>query len=237
MEITMRPMSADEAWNYILERHEAFHKELKNFGYKYNFWVPKPNNEYIKAMFAKEILTVEEIDFYKKFFVNEIYNVNDLRRFDRVFAEFVMPMMERGINKFLVPLLPSWNASLPERLEILCTYGKGAGYDRANDKRAVIYFRMSRYPDNQEVMLDTMLHEFVHILVEEPIIQKYNVPQNFKERIVDLIGTEFFGKHIQENFINPFVDKYITSEAIKTNLPATVKKMMADYNAMNNPDK
>lgn len=232
MQITIRPMTAEEAWNYILERHAAFHHSLKNFGYKYNTWVPKPNNEHIKSMFEKEKLTDQDIRFYKNFFITEIYNADDLRRFDGMFAEFVKPMFEKGINKFLVPLLPSWNATLPEKLDVLCTYGAGAGYNRDDDKNAVIVFRMSRYPDNRENMLDTMLHEFIHLLIEKPIIEKYNVPHNFKERIVDIIGQEFFGRYVQENFINPFVDKYITPDAIKTNLPGAVQKMMADYKAL-----
>ena len=229
MQITMRPMTVDEAWNYILERHTAFHDSLKNFGYKYNLWVPKPNNEYIKAMFEKDKLTDQEINFYKNLFTNKIYNIDDLRRFDGIFDEFVKPMLERGINKFLVPLLPSWNANLPEKLEILCTYGVGAGYDRKSDEVATITFRMSRYPDNKEKILDTMLHEFIHLLIEKPIIQKYDVPQNFKERIVDNIGQIFYNRYPQEKFINPFVDKYITATAIKTDLPGAVKKMMTDY--------
>jgi hypothetical protein len=69
-------------------------------------------------------------------------------------------------------------------------------------------------------------------LIEKPIIEKYNVPHNFKERIVDTIGQEFFGRYVQESFINPFVDKYITPAAIKTNLTAAVQKMMTDYNAL-----
>jgi hypothetical protein len=225
-------MTAEEAWKYILERHTAFHKGLRKFGYKYNTWVPKPNNEHIKAMFEKEKLTEQDIKFYKNFFITEIYNADNLRQFDSNFVEFVRPMMEKGINKFLVPLLPNWNAVLPKKLEILCTYGVGAGYSRKSDEYAVITFRMSRYPDNKESMLDTMLHEFIHLLIEKPIIEKYNVPHNFKERIVDLIGTEFFGKHIQERFVNAFVDKYITPEAIKTDLPGAVAKMMTDYNAL-----
>ncbi len=237
MKITMRPMSVEEAWTYILWAHGNFHGELKKFGYSYNFLVPKPDNEHIKAMFEKEILTESDVKFYKDFFVNEIYDVKDLQRLDDLFEKSVKANLERGINKFLVPLLPSWNATLPETLEILCTYGGGAGYWRKNDKQAIIYFRMSRYLGNEFGMCDIFFHEFVHMLIEEPIIQKYKVPQDLKERIVDLICYEFIQKPVDELFANSFANAYITPEAIKTNLPATVKKMMADYNAMNNPDK
>ena len=233
MRITMRPMTADEAWNFILRRHHYFHTELKKFEYGISSFVPSPkNNPIIKEMFDKEKLTDEDIEKYGHFFKHKIYNVNDLIKYDDVMKSYVIPMMERGINKFLIPLLKSWNATIPNELEILCTYGQGAAYSSISDKKAQIIFRMSRYPDNQETMLNTMLHEFIHILIQKPIIEKYNVPHNFKERIVDIIGTEFFGDHIQERFISPFVDKYITPETIKTDLPGAAAKMMTDYNAL-----
>lgn len=229
MQINVKHMTAEEVWQFILQRHRLFHTELKHFGYKYNSVVPKPNNPIVKEMFEKETLTDEDIKKYSTFFKQEIYNVNDLTKYDDMLKSYVVPMMERGINKFLVPLVKSWNATMPDELDILCTYGQGAGYSAKSDKKAQIVFRMSRYPDNKEAMLNTMLHEFIHILIEKPIIKRYDVPQDMKERIVDLIGTEFFGDHIQERFINPFVDKYITPEAIKTNLPRAVEKMITDY--------
>ena len=222
-------MTAEEVWAYILQRHADFHNNLKKFGYSYKSWVPKPNNEYIKAMLEKEHLTDQEIEQYRNFFINEVYNVEDLKKYDEDIQSFVIPMLERGINARLVPLLSSWNATMPEELEILCTYGQGAGYSLSG-KNAQIMFRMSRYPDNKQVMLETMLHEFIHILIEKPIIKKYDVPQDIKERIVDIIGFELFDKlSVQERFVNPFVDKYITIEAIKTDLPGAVQKMMKDY--------
>ena len=228
MQITMRAMTPEEMWQFILEEHHEFHTNLKHFGYTMNNFVPNPENPIVKEMFEKETLTDKDIEKYSKFFKQEIYNINDLTKYDSIMKSYVIPMMERGISKFLVPLLKSWNTTMPNELEILCAYGNGASYF-ASDKKAKIVFRMSRYPDNQEKILNTMLHEVIHILIEKPIIEKYNVPQDFKERIVDLIGTEFFGVHIQEKFVNPFVDKYITPEAIKTDLPGTVQKMMKDY--------
>ena len=139
-------------------------------------------------------------------------------------------MLERGVKKFLVPLLPSWGAKLPDELTILCTYGSGASYSEIKGGKATITFRMSRYPDNKQVMLETMLHEFIHIMIEQPIIRKYDVPQDLKERIVDIIGFELFDKvSVQERFANSFANAYITPETIKTDLPGAVRKMMIDY--------
>lgn len=85
------------------------------------------------------------------------------------------------------------------------------------------------------------MHDFVHILIQEQIIEKYNVPQDLKERIVDIIGQELFNKPVQPMFMESFANSYITPEAIRTDLSGAVKKMMADYNAIkqqqNTPDR
>ena len=226
MQITMRPMTVDEAWEQLTNDYYLFHKNLKKYGYTCWNFIPKPMYE----EFNKLNPTETDIKNYHDKFVG-IYNRNVacLNRFDDIFKSYVKPMLERAINKFLVHLLPSWNASLPDKLEILCTFGNGAGYLRKNDKESQIRFRMSRFSDNKDKVLDTFFHEFVHILIENPIIQKYNVPQNLKERIVDLICYEFIQTPVQKMFINSFANKYITPEAIKTDLPGAVQKMMTDY--------
>ncbi|MCQ2581535.1 MAG: hypothetical protein MJ170_00955 [Alphaproteobacteria bacterium] len=229
MKISVRPMTLEEVWEFVLDIHHSFHTHLKHFGYTINSFVPKPKHPIIQEMFAKEALNDADINKYYNFFKNEIYDVTHLTKYQETLTSYIAPTMDRCINEKLVPLLKSWNTTMPQELEILCTYGAGASYSRKSDDKAKIIFRMSRYPDDKEAMLNTMLHEFIHLLIEDSIIQKYNVPQNFKERIVDIIGTEFFGKHIQERFINPFVDKYITPENIKKDLPCSIAKMMADY--------
>ena len=89
--------------------------------------------------------------------------------------------------------------------------------------------------------MEDFLHEFVHILIEEPIIMKYNVPQDLKENIVDIICLELFDREPKNKFDKSFANAYITPEAIRTNLAGAVKKMMADYNAIkqqqNTPDR
>ena len=55
------------------------------------------------------------------------------------------------------------------------------------------------------------------------------MPQNLKERIVDLICYEFIKKPVQPMFEKSFANVYITPDAIKTDLPGAVQKMMADY--------
>lgn len=221
-------MTAEEAWDFILGTHTRFHKYLKQFGYTYFNFVPSAMS--IHKMFDQENLTEQDIKKYHDIFVNKIYNVKHLQKFDDIFEKDVKPMLEKAITKFLLPLIPKWNAIMPKRLDILCAYGNGAGYKRESDDVAQIFFRMSQSFDNKYGIFNILFHEFVHLLIQEPVIAKYNVPHDLKERIVDIICYEFVKIPVQKTFENSFANNYITIETIKTDLPMAVERMMIDYN-------
>jgi len=226
MDIKLVHMSAEEAWNVILKNHYMYHDRLKHFKqYTYNFLIP--DNEQMRKMSEQQNLTQEQAKYYHDIFVNEIYNIADLRAQDENIQKAV-PHFQKAIEKHIKPLLSAWNAKLPNTLIILCCYGDGAGYYNEEDK-AFISLRLTKYKGNDYGIYCYLVHEFVHILIEQQIIKKYNVPQDLKERIVDIICFELFKKTVQEQFINLFVDKYITPETITTDLPGAVQKMMTDY--------
>lgn len=227
MQIAMRPMTAEEAWNFMLSNHSLYHKLLKNYHASYMDFIPLIDD--FKQMFDKETLTDKDIEYYKNLFVNKVYNIKKLQHLDNIFEADVKPKFEQAVKQYLVPLLPSWNAILPKKLEIQCSYGRGSNYWRKSDDVALMLFRMSRYPDDATKFLGIMFHEFVHMLIEKPIIQKYKVPQDLKERIVDLICYECIKRPVQPPYENSFANTYITPETIKTDLPGAVQKMMADY--------
>ncbi len=227
MQITMRPMTAEEAWNFMLSNHSLYHKLLKRYRASYIDFIPQADE--FKQMFDKETLNDKDIEHYKNIFVNKVYNVKKLQHLDNIFEDDVKPKFEQAVNQHLVPLLKAWNAIMPKKLEIQCSYGRGSNYWRKSDDVALMLFRMSRYPDDATKFLGIMFHEFVHMLIEKPIIQKYKVPKDLKERIVDLICYECIKRPVQPRYENSFANKYITPEAIKTDLPGAVEKMMADY--------
>ncbi len=230
MKITIRPMTIDEAWNLLMNNHSMYHKKLKHYKYGYSAFIPL-TDDFIE-MFEKENLTQQDIEHYKNIFATKIYDVKKLQRLDNTVENQVKPEFEQVVNKYLVPLIPSWNAIMPKELQIWCSFGCGSNYLRKSDDLAVMPFRMSRYPDDPTKILNVMFHEFVHMLIQKPIIQKYDVPQDLKERIVDLICYEFIKKPVQPMFEKSFANAYITSDAIKKDLPGAVAKMMTDYSAI-----
>lgn len=177
-----------------------------------------------------EYPTAEQIQYYHDVFVNDIYNMSDLSRFDSIIMNDVLPNFQRAVEKQIVPLLSAWNATIPKSLTIECMYGNGGSYGYGTNPRIV--WRMSEFNGNKYEILNLFLHEFVHILIEIPIIIQYNVPQDLKECIVDIICLELFGRKPQNKFDKSFANLYITPTAIKTDLAGAVKKMMADYTAI-----
>lgn len=227
MQIKIEHLDAESAWQRIIRAHERYHTNLKNYKYSYEMFIP--NDDRIREMFEQPKLTEQQIQHYHDIFVNEIYKLSDLTHKDADINSAIQ-MFQNMIETKIKPLLPAWNAKMPKILTIECEYGRGAGYKSGNN--ATIMFRMSNDNRNDYRIYLLLMHEFVHILIEEQIIGKYNVPQDLKERIVDIIGQELFKKPVQPMFENSFANAYITPEVIRTDLDNAVKKMMTDYTAL-----
>ena len=225
MQINLKHISATESWKNIVWTHNNYHTKLKKFGYRYERFVP--NDERIYEFMNIEKTNLEQIKHYREIFINQIYKESDLTRLNDMITNDVIPNMLRAIEKQITPLLSSWNAQLPEHIYIQCEYGVGGAYEYG--KNPGIILRMSEFKGNQYGLLNICLHEFVHILIQKQIIDKYNVPQDLKERIVDIICLELFNKPVQPMFEKSFANTYITPEVIKNNLADAVKKMMSDY--------
>lgn len=225
MQIILKHLNAEEAWQYILRQYNMYQSRLKKFNYSPNGFMPM--HPKMCEMFQQPKLSDAQIQDYHDIFVNEIHNPKYLTKQDSNIQKAI-PIFEQTIKTRIKPLLDAWNATMPETLIILCTYGFGASY--GTGKNAKIFLRVSNARRGIDIgILSRMLHEFVHILIEEPIIAKYNVPQDLKERIVDIIGLDLFNKPVQRMFENSFANAYITPDVIKTDLPGAVAKMMADY--------
>lgn len=238
MEITTRPLTAEESWDMILNNHKLYHTQLKQFYHNPDTFIPFPGNKDMEAMYNKELLTTKEIEKYRNIVINELYDIKTLNRLDNVFQQYVIPELQKRANEYLVPLLSSWNTQLPEKLEIVYSADYSSYYNPPTDEPALIVFGVNNPSfvandpfDDKDKIFSLVFHEFVHILIEEPIIRKYDVPQDLKERIVDLICYEFIKRPVRKDFENSFANAYITPETIKTDLPGTVEKMMTDYKA------
>ncbi|MDZ7611930.1 MAG: hypothetical protein U5L10_04160 [Candidatus Moranbacteria bacterium] len=69
----------------------------------------------------------------------------------------------------------------PKSIQLFFTaYGSGGGYDLP-DK---VFVLMS---DSIQDIFETIIHETVHLIIEKPLITKYNIPHWQKEMLVDIL--------------------------------------------------
>jgi|GEM_PF-2417881 len=227
-------MTSEEAWNFIKGMHRRFHSRLKHYGYGYQSFIPK--HPAMSEMCDQEKLTPEQFTEYRKIFIDQIYNKEDLRQMDSVLAEKAVPALQE-IVKVLRPFATKWGVKFPHTVEILTTYGGGGSY---NDTPSRIIYRVTNWkdgtPQDSKILWTTevLQHEFIHLLIEQSIIDKYSVPQDLKEQIIDIIGVEYFGIPMQDKQFGAtpcraHALQYITREAIENDLPGAVQRMMADW--------
>jgi len=224
MKVNFRPMTAIEAWQYILNMHGQYHKNLKWFGYLYDIFIPRW--PFLDEMFKMPQLSPQQIEFYRDKFLSR-YNATQLHNQDKVLESEAQPALE-CVADTLAPFVKKWGMKIPDDITIKVTYGYGASY-KSNENTMVL--RGTRMPS--ERVAKTLQHELVHMIIQKEIIEKYRVPQDLKERIVDIICSEYFGREPQRKFINSFANKYITRAVIENDLPGVVQKMMADFAIMN----
>ena len=96
-----------------------------------------------------------------------------------------------------------WNFYIPENYTVTLTlYGMGGSYEYRKGNGKVILFTKEDGTFGRESPLATIIHEMVHIGIEQNIILKYDLPQPVKERIVD----KFMEFHFKGNLVQGVQD-------------------------------
>lgn len=133
------------------------------------------------------------------------------------------------INKVIDSLLcyQKWGFVVFQEYKInLTLYGPGGSYN--NETGVIILqtfsngnFKQYKNPEN------TIIHEIIHIGIEEPIINKFNLPHQLKERIVDLFVIKHFSELLPEyklqNYGDKRIDNYLTGKNNFIDLPLIIE--------------
>lgn len=78
-------------------------------------------------------------------------------------------------------------------------------------------------------ILNTILHEIIHIGIEKSIIQKYNLTYEEKERIVNLIELYLLNFNIEQNIWDSKINDFIKDIESIHNLPQTIERYITRY--------
>ena len=90
-----------------------------------------------------------------------------------------------------------WGFFIPNRYRIYMTqYGPGGSYNSNAGAMYIKVDRNNRWGRGHGAPMTVLLHEAVHIGIENNIIQRNNIPQWTKERIVDSFMLRQFGTRV-----------------------------------------
>ncbi|MDR3208617.1 MAG: hypothetical protein LBT45_02090 [Rickettsiales bacterium] len=207
MKVSYRHFNAEEAWQNMICMYDWYWKEnASRFGYKnVSIWTP----DWKECIDAFADPDRQRIKLLRHDFISKIYNEKDLSKHDEYIESTMVPDLELFAD-FFGAIMKRQGFGIPGSCGIWSTYGRGGSYNYETPR---IILRISQIDDSARIGLIAK-HEFVHIMIEKPIIQRYNIPQDVKESIVDIICEQYFDKQTQNFPILPFVRKYTDKDAI-----------------------
>ncbi|MFK7771411.1 MAG: hypothetical protein AB8F94_04695 [Saprospiraceae bacterium] len=200
---------------------------LKKQGYKINL----PENDLIQSLIEKS----ENGKFGNEDFP-EIYNLlesNVYKKNNYQLALKKVMSQKKLINNLINQLYDSkknwnWEFKTFENYNVVFTlYGTGGSYDP--DLGTITLFTTIEGDFmNYDKPTNTIIHEIIHMGIEQSIVQKYNLAHGMKERIVDIITYTMFKDFLPEYSIqkmgDPKIDKYLKEKKDIGNLDSIIKK-------------
>jgi hypothetical protein len=141
-------------------------------------------------------LTSTDYQRLESFMKSEVYQASDYNKaFEKINEQ--IPLLDSMIFQ-LSNIEQEWHFNIVDTYRVQLTlYGPGGSYDPDNGTMTIFTtqegaFKQYTNPAN------TLIHEIVHIGIEESIIQKHRVPHTLKERIVDTFVLLYFGALLPE---------------------------------------
>lgn len=132
-----------------------------------------------------------------------------------------LPLADSALQ--LMRRFESWGFVMFDSYTVLLTlYGPGGSYDNHTGQIVMLAtptggFKGYANPAN------TLIHELFHIGIEEPVVRKYGLSHQQKERLVDLFVKVWFGEVLPEYRLQGFgdsrLDPYFTTRSDFENLP------------------
>jgi len=225
-QVVFRAQTAQEEFAhciYLIKKLSWF----KQQGYN----VSLPEHKAFDILYSSpEELSQTDLTKLETIFASEVYRIDVFNK-----GLSVLKSAEKTVSKALKKLLPlnqNWGFKLFPKYEIVLTlYGPGGHYDSKTGKVTI-----KTTPDGkfmQPNIAHLIVHEIVHIGIEDNIIQKYNLKHWEKERLVDLICSIYL-KDILYDYKtqkkhDTNIDEFINYKNILKNLQSTIKTFAAKY--------
>lgn len=196
-------------------------------GYTVSFPVGKLIEE-LKTKAKNKELTDEDFNKLSAYLRDSVYQKADyLKGQEKVDAEMTVL---NGMIEDLEKATRNWNFQSFDTYTVnLTLYGPGGSYNNQNGH--ILLFTTPKGDFKQyEKAAPTLIHEIVHIGIENPIVQAFQVPHTLKERIVDHIVLLRFGEQLPEYNLQEMgetrIDDYLTDKDSIQKLDEFVQEIM-----------
>ena len=204
------------------------YKWYQDMGYTH---VTLPSHPVINPLKAKvlnnETLTAGEQAQAKSVFKTDLYNAADYQK-SLAAVKAAAATADKQIDS-LKRYQTAWGFFIPAKYNIqLTVYGPGGQYNPSTGR---IIYLVNKNGQFDRKPLWTILHESVHIGIEDRIIQGYKLQHWVKERIVDQFVKKQFGSVVpdyqMQNIQLPAIDKMFQNSDVLDKLPQRVEEMLA----------
>lgn len=229
-EVVYRGQTKEEAFDFVMRLINKL-PWLNEGGYD----VSLPPHKAFECLYQNpELLEKKDINSLRDLFYEEIYDASKFNTSLET-ARQTEELVKKALQK-LAALETNWGFKIKQRYDIILTlYGPGGSYDPWIDKVGIIKIKTSVGSSlrSKELYAKTIVHEMVHIGIEEDIIQKYHLSDREKERLVDLICSLYLKDLLpwyeNQNNADKTVDNFINEEVIVENLPAAIEAFIAQH--------
>lgn len=214
LKVIIRAPTLEEEFNnlkYVLKNKEFYEKN----GYKAVYPnVIKLCDPLILNDYSKMFSLFKDKEYDASFYQNGIDVISRL-----------LSTIQSNVNK-LMDICDFWEFKVFKTYTVVLTkYGPGGSYDTTKGKITILTSSNGEFkrphPDH------TIVHEIVHIGIEDSIIQKYKLSHWEKERLVDLFVKKYFEKELPDyrlqNVVDTDINRYIVD--LKS-LPKEIQEYM-----------
>ena len=219
---------------YYLEHASSY----KSNGYR----APFPSYPQFKELeeHPETIPTVDKEPYFKRF-VDEIYKPLDLTPLQKLLTDN-LELLKTALDS-LRKLKEKWGFKISPQYTIFPTlYGVGGSYNAS-----LGYINLKIYVTGPQTYQlppfpETIIHEMIHIGIEDIIVKQFRLTQWETEGLVDLIAELYlnirdflpnYKNQIPDSKIQPADNKrireFITLEKICDNLPEAIKEYVTRY--------
>lgn len=220
MSVIIRPSTPTEEYNYV-----KYLLSKKSFYEKHGYSPIYPKNVELLDMIQKNqkdsSKEFESEEYDKKYYVNAVKELTQKVDIINLCTDKLKRISYKWAFKFF-----------EEYTVRLTRYGPGGSYDY---KKGVVI--MLVHPEGLRTVVPehVVIHELVHIGIEESIVIPFELTHREKERVVDLFVKNYFKDLLPQYKLKTgggnaeSLDKFITSEESINVLPSTIENYIEAY--------